>query len=128
VDFFATLKTLEHIRRGGRLGAGAISLGNQLKITPLLNLKNGRVSLVGVTRSWDNALQRIVELAVERVQGKRGVHASVFHGDALSDAEWLRDQFCERVGCVEFYLTAFTPVMGAHTGPDVVGLAFYVDD
>ncbi len=128
VDFFATLKTLEHIRRGGRLGEAAALLGSQLKIVPVLNLKNGRVSVVGLTRSWSHARQEIVDLAVGRLGDKANVHASVFHGDAPEDAAWLREQLLARVSCAEFYVTEFTPVMGAHTGPDVVGLAFYVDD
>ena len=128
VDFFATLKTLVHIHRGGRLGEAAILLGSQLKVSPILNLKNGRVSVVGLTRAWDRALGQIVDLTVERVRGKANVHASAFHADALRDAEWLRDELCSRVPCAEFYITEFTPVMGAHTGPDVVGIAFYVDD
>ncbi len=127
VDFFATLKTLEHIHRGGRLGEAATLLGSQLHIAPILNLKQGRVSIVGITRSWKHALEEIVDLASARVHNPR-VHASVFHADALTDAEWLRDQFCTRVECAEFFISEFTPVMGAHTGPDVVGLAFYVDD
>ncbi len=128
VDFFATLKTLEHIHRGGRLGEAAVLLSSRLKITPILNLKNGRVSIVGMTRSWNNALQQILDLTLECVQDKQNIHAAVFHADALQDAEWLRDRLLVSVECVEFYLTEFTPVMGAHTGPDVVGLAFYVDD
>jgi len=128
VDFFATLKTLEHVHRGGRLGEAARLLGTQLGISPVLNLREGAVSIVCLTRTWRNALKQIVELAAERMHGKQAVHASVFHADALADAEWLRDRFLERVPCLEFYLTEFTPVMGAHTGPDVVGLAFYADD
>lgn len=128
VDFFATLKTLEHIHRGGRLGEAAVLLGNQLHIIPILNLKQGRVSIVRLTRSWKHALQEIVELAVQRVGTSRTVHAAVFHGDVLEDALWLRDQFLARVPCVEFFFTEFTPVMGAHTGPDVVGLVFYADE
>lgn len=128
VDFFATLKTLEHIHRGGRLGEAATLLGSQLKITPILNLKNGRVSIVGITRSWKHALEEIVELTMERLRGATNVRASVFHADAPADAQWLGEQFCSRVTCGEFYLTEFSPVMGAHTGPDVVGIAFYADD
>jgi DegV family protein with EDD domain len=127
VDFFATLKTLEHVHRGGRLGEAATLLGSQLHIVPIMNLKNGAVSIVGLTRSWKHALEQIVDLSVEHVNHKTA-HVSVFHADALRDAEWLRDQFTARVQCVEFYITEFTPVMGAHTGPDVVGIAFYVDD
>lgn len=133
VDFFATLKTLEHVHRGGRLGEAARLLGTQLGISPILNLKDGAVSVVCLARSWKSALRQIVELTVERVRGRRAVHASVFHADALADAEWLRDRWLERareenLECIEFYLTEFTPVMGAHTGPDVVGLVFYADD
>jgi DegV family protein with EDD domain len=128
VDFFAALKTLEHIHRGGRLGEAATLLGSQLKIVPILNLKNGRVSVVGVTRSWKHALEEIIELSVARLKGKTRVHASVFYGDALEDARWLQNQLLARVTCVEFYLSEFTPVMGAHTGPDVVGIVFYADD
>lgn len=133
VDFFATLKTLEHMHRGGRLGEAARLLSAHLGISPLLNLKDGAVSVVRLARTWTNALKQIVELAAERMRGRRAVHASVFHADALADAEWLRDRWLERareenLDCTEFYLTEFTPVMGAHTGPDVVGLAFYADD
>ncbi len=128
VDFFATLKTLEYIRRGGRLGEAAVLLGNQLRIVPLLNLKRGRVSIVGLTRSWKHALDEIVNLTATRLKGRRIVHASAFHADALPDAEYVRDQLCAGIQCSESYLTEFTPVMGAHTGPGVVGIAFYADD
>jgi DegV family protein with EDD domain len=128
VDFFATLKTLEHVHRGGRLGEAARLLGSQLGISPILNLKAGVVGVVCLTRTWKSALTQIVALTVEHLQGRQDVHASAFHADALADAEWLRDRLLERIPCVEFYLTEFTPVMGAHTGPDVVGLAFYAGD
>ena len=128
VNFFAALKTLEHIHRGGRLGEAVTLLGSQLNIMPILNLNQGRVNVVSLTRTWKNALKQIVELTMERMQGRRSIHASTFHADALKDAEWLRDQLCARLTCTEFYLTEFTPVMGAHTGPDVVGVAFYADD
>lgn len=128
VDFFATLKTLEYIHRGGRLGEAATLLGSQLKLTPILNLKNGRVSIVGITRSWKHALEEILALSVDRLKGKTKIRASVFHADAPADAKWLEEQFCSRVTCGEFFLTEFSPVMGAHTGPDVIGIAFYADD
>jgi DegV family protein with EDD domain len=128
VDFFATLKTLEHVHRGGRLGEAAILLGNHLKIAPILNLKNGKVSVVGMTRAWKHSLERIVELTIERAQNLVRVRASVFHADALADAEWLRDRLSARIQFVEFYITEFSVVMGAHTGPDVVGVAFYGEE
>jgi fatty acid-binding protein DegV len=60
--------------------------------------------------------------------GERPLHASVFHGDALSEAERIAGEVQARFNCVEFYITEFTPVMGAHTGPGVLGLAFYAEE
>lgn len=128
VDFYATLKTLEHVHRGGRLGEAAVLAGYQLHIIPVMNLRDGRVTVVSLTRAWPHALERVLKHTMERLAGKTSVHTSVFHADALADAEWLRDHLLARVACREFYLTEFTPVMGAHTGPDVVGVAFYADD
>jgi DegV family protein with EDD domain len=128
VDFFATLKTLQHVHRGGRLGEAARLLTSQLQISPVLNLREGAVSVVALPRTWKGALRQIASLTIERMRGRRCVHAAAFHADALAEAEWLRDQLLEQVPVAEFYLTEFTPVMGAHTGPDTVGLAFYADD
>lgn len=128
VDFFATLKSLEYIHRGGRLGEAATLIGSQLKIVPILNLKNGRVSVVRITRSWKHALEEIIELSIEQLKDKTNVHASVFHADAHEEAPWLKEQLLAHIPCAEFYITEFTPVMGAHTGPDVVGVAFYAND
>jgi len=128
VDFYATLKTLEVVHRGGRLGDAAVLVGNQLRIVPVMNLREGRVAVVSLARSWPHALERVLKHTLDHLAGKTSVHASVFHGDAPADAEWLREQLLSRVACREFHMTAFTPVMGAHTGPDVVGVVCYADD
>lgn len=128
VDFYATLKSLEHVHRGGRLGEAAALVGSRLSLVPVLNLREGRVSVISLKRAWQPALDRVLRLTLDRLAGKSSVHASVFHADALDDAERLRERLLARVACREFYRTEFTPVMGAHTGPGVVGIAFYADD
>ncbi|MBI5879994.1 MAG: DegV family protein [Chloroflexi bacterium] len=127
VDFYATLKSLEHVHRGGRLGDAAVLVGNQLRLIPIMNLREGRVSVVSLTRSWPSALERVLKHTLDHLAGKFAVHASVFHADAPADAEWLRERLLARIACDEFTVTEFTPVMGAHTGADVVGVAFYAD-
>lgn len=123
VGLFATLKTLEYLRRGGRIGEAAALLGSQLHIHPIVYLAEGRVKVAGVARSLRNALERIVELMAARV-GEHPMCVSVFHADSRPEAEWLQEKVCTRFNCREFYITEFTPVMGAHTGPGTVGLAF----
>ncbi len=46
----------------------------------------------------------------------------------LRQAELLRGQIASRFNYAELSITEFTPVMGVHTGPGVVGVAFYGED
>jgi len=127
VHFYATLDDLKHLHRGGRIGEAATLLGSKLRINPILNLGNGRVRVVNVVRTRSTAVEKMMELMWNQV-GDRPLHASVFHGDALSEAERIAEEIHSRFNCVEFYITEFTPVMGAHTGPGVIGLAFYAEE
>jgi DegV family protein with EDD domain len=127
VHFFATLDDLKHLHRGGRIGEAATLLGSKLRINPIMSLSHGRVRVLGVVRTRRKAEEKMIEMMQERV-GQRPVHASVFHGDLLEEAQRIGEQIQSLFDCVEFYITEFAPVMGAHTGPGVVGLAFYADE
>jgi len=126
VDFFATLHDLKHLHRGGRIGEAATLLGSKLRINPILSLAHGRVKVMGVVRTRRSAVEKMIDMMWERA-GEHPLHYSVFHGDALAEAKRTAQEIQSRFNCVEFYITEFTPVMGAHTGPGVIGLAFYAD-
>ena len=53
------------------------------------------------------------------------LHVIVMHADALDRAMALKEQISSRFDCTELFITEFTPVMGVHTGPGVIGVAFY---
>ena len=126
VGFFCTLATLEHLGRGGRIGQAAALLASRLRICPIIHLAEQEVRVSGVARTRKRALQRVMDLLAERV-GSVPIRASVFHADAAEEADWMAQQVQERCRCVEFFMSEFTPVMGAHTGPGVVGIAFCVE-
>jgi fatty acid-binding protein DegV len=50
------------------------------------------------------------------------------HADALEQALYLRDRIASRFNCIELFITEFTPVIGVHTGPGVIGAAFYCEE
>ena len=50
------------------------------------------------------------------------------HADALDSAIGLTDEISSQFDCAELFITEFTPVMGVHTGPGVIGVAFYCGD
>ena len=127
VRLLAVLETLDYLHRGGRIGNAAHLVGATLRIKPVLTVHQGKVELVAVPRTKIQAFRRIVQ-EIERQAHGQAIHAGIFHSDAGGEAQALRERLTQRVKCAELHITEFTPVMGAHTGPGVVGVAYYVSD
>ncbi len=58
----------------------------------------------------------------------RGTTAATFHADARPEAERLAAEVCTRFDCRECWVTEFTPVMGVHSGPGTLGVAFCAEE
>lgn len=126
VRFYAVLETLEYLHRGGRIGAAAAWAGSVLQITPVLRVLHGQVEPFARPRTRRRAIQVMLDEMARQV-GDRPVHAAICQADALEEAEDLKRRVEELFDCTELYVTEFTPVMGAHAGPGLLGIAFYVD-
>jgi fatty acid-binding protein DegV len=59
--------------------------------------------------------------------GGGSLHVAVFHADVPKEAEALRNRIATDLECDELYVTEMTPIMGAHTGPGVLGVVFYAE-
>ena len=69
VAVFFYVDTLEHLRRGGRIGAAQALLGSALAVKPLLHLRDGAVEPLERVRTSAKALARMADLAVAAVPG-----------------------------------------------------------
>jgi len=127
VGMFCALETLEHLRRGGRIGRAAILLGARLSIQPVVAVRDGQVLPVGVARTRRRALDQVLAETIKAV-GNRRTQLAAFHGDALDEALELAERAREVLDCSDFFVAEFTPVMGAHAGPGVVGLAYCLEE
>lgn len=125
VHLLAALDRLDYLARSGRVRAVVALVGSALHIVPIFTIQQGNITVVARPRSKSRAVKAMLERMEQEVQG-RPVHAAVFHAAVPDEAEDLRARVADRFDCVELYTTEFTPVMGAHTGPGVLGLAFYV--
>jgi DegV family protein with EDD domain len=101
-------------------------VGTVLNIKPVLYVEGGQVDVFAKPRTKSRAIQLMLE-EMARQAGGRAIHVAILHADVPQEAEALRQKVQERFRCKELYVTPLTPVMGAHTGPGVIGLAFYVD-
>lgn len=120
------LDTLEYLKRGGRIGSASAMLGTLLHFKPMLEIKNGVVEPLEKPRSRAKAIQRLIEIMEARTGGKP-VHASVLHAQSPNDAAALEKLVRSKFECQDFYMAEIGPVLGVHTGPNALGLAFYAD-
>jgi DegV family protein with EDD domain len=121
---FFTVDTLEYLHRGGRIGGAKRLLGTALNIKPLLRLEDGRIEPLAQVRTKRKAVARMLEVAEERLGGKRMAEASVLNVDCPVEGSAVVEQVKERFGVPVVYLTTVSPVIGTHAGPGTVGLCF----
>ena len=124
VSLLAFVDTLRYLRRSGRVPLAAHIGASLMMIKPLFKLQQSEISTVARPRTRRTAIRRMLELMQEDV-GSRTVHAAVMHADALEDAEAVRDSIARDYDCAELYISEFTPAMGAHIGPGLLGIAYW---
>ncbi|MFE5739393.1 DegV family protein [Streptomyces celluloflavus] len=113
--------TLDYLRRGGRIGAAQALLGSALAVKPILQLADGRIELLEKVRTASKAIARLEELAAERA-GVGEVDIAVHHLAAAERADALAERLRERVpGLRELHVSEVGAVIGAHTGPGLLG-------
>ncbi|HXF58139.1 MAG TPA: DegV family protein [Actinomycetota bacterium] len=123
---YAMVETFEHLRRSGRVSKLQAYAATMLDIKPVFVFRGGEVAPVGRARTRRKALARMVEECVAEV-GDRPAHVAAVHAAAEEDARAVLEAVAERANVVERLVTEVTPVIGAHVGPGLVGLAFYCD-
>lgn len=126
VRFFAFLETLEYLRRGGRVGAATALMGNAIQLKPIVHVVDGQVAPLARPRTRRKATQAMLDIMAAEV-ADQPVHAAVLHADSLEDAQDLRNRVERQFNCLELHVSELTPVMGTHTGPGLLGLAYYVE-
>jgi len=70
-------------------------------------------------------MKRILKIMGQKIVKGQPLHVAVMHADALDKAIALRERISSQFDCAELFITEFTPVMGVHTGPGLIGVAFY---
>jgi DegV family protein with EDD domain len=114
--------TLEHLRRGGRIGAARALVGTALSVKPILRIADGRIVPVEKVRTAARGIARLEALAAAAA-GDRPVDVAVHHLAAPDRADLLAARLRERLPRLRRLLASEVgAVVGAHVGPGVVGV------
>ena len=130
VRIFFILKTLEFLKRGGRIGSASALLGAALNLKPILMVEEGVIKPFAKVRTMQKALIRLTEILKENIEGKTPVHLAIIQAEAEDDAIFLQNEIAknlENEDIAELVTSGISPVIGTHAGPGAVGICFLTD-
>ncbi|KQS59939.1 fatty acid-binding protein DegV [Geodermatophilus sp. Leaf369] len=115
--------TLEHLRRGGRIGPAAAALGTALAVKPVLHVEDGRIVALEKVRTTTRAVAKMVQRVVDLAAGAP-VSVAVHHLAAPERARALAEELRSRLPALrgEVHLAELGAAIGAHVGPGAVGV------
>lgn len=112
------------LSRLGRIGKARALLGTMIKIKPILFFDEGVVSALEQPRTMAKGKDRMIEISKEIIEKKGLKYMTIAYGDNVDEAEEYRER-CEREFGTNIPLTRLGPVIGTHTGPEVLSIHFY---
>jgi DegV family protein with EDD domain len=124
---YFVVDTLEFLHRGGRIGGAQRLLGTALNLKPILAVLNGKVEAVERIRTKGKAMERMIALVAEKCAGKSSSRLATLEANAQDDAQAVMRNASALIHPVETIATSVSPVVGTHTGPGTVGLAYMTD-
>ena len=124
---YFTVGTLEYLIKNGRIGKLAVIAGDKLGIKPLIVMKNGDITLGGITRSRKKAKKNLLELVnnyfKEHKLNKADYSFYIGAGYDFEEAKEYEKEFEEavQVKCSTEVEARIGTTIGCHTGPYALG-------
>ncbi|MDY0138504.1 MAG: DegV family protein [Candidatus Izemoplasmatales bacterium] len=128
ISHLFTVSDLGHLRRGGRLSASSLILGNLLNIKPLLHVNtSGELKVYGKARGRFKSLNNLISRMSETFDKENNSIIYISHGDCIDDAIYVKNTIKEKLNLtdVDFLINSIGPVIGAHSGVNTLAI-FYV--
>lgn len=124
-DKFHTLflvDDLKYLVRGGRLSAFSGAVGTMLEIKPILHLLDGKICAFKKSRTRRKAITDLMEAFKEK--NPDSVYLAVAYTKNIEPAVELAKRIEEETGIVVKHILPVNPTIGAHTGPNALGIGF----
>lgn len=121
-EVYFVVKTLEYLKKGGRIGKVEGTIGELLDIKPIISInQQGIYYTFKKIRGRNKSIQEIYNLIKEKAENKL-VNIAVAHGNAHEEACALLDKVKELKNVRDTVFTQISPVMVVHTGPGLIGV------
>jgi DegV family protein with EDD domain len=120
-----TLSDLKYLIHGGRISHLKGLMASVLNIKPVIGVAkdDGKYYAWGQEITFKRAIQRLVDIITEKIPLGTVLRVQMLHGNNLNGVELLRERLNQLYECWFDQVVPVAPILGAHTGPSIVGLA-----
>ena len=123
VCHWVTVDDLSHLRRSGRLSGAGAFLGTMLDIKPIIRVtEEGKLISDAKVRGRKTSVRLLAKKFAQNRDADSEDLVTIAHGDCREDAEALAEILRQEYGVENVHIGYVGPILGAHTGPGVLGL------
>jgi DegV family protein with EDD domain len=125
-DSAYTLQELRYLIHGGRISHMKGLIASVLNLKPLIGVEkvSGTYVQLGQERSFRRAVRGLVDRIADRYAPGSALRVQVLHAQNPKGAAMLHDLVDQRFDCTWLPVGPLSLVLGAHTGPSMVGIAY----
>jgi len=123
---FATVGSLEWLKKAGRVKAGAAFFGNLFSVKPIIvGDKIGNNYAFKKVKGRKTSLDELVNIIAERVENPEQSYLFIENADCEKDAEYVKAEISKKVNFKEIIISSIGPIVGSTVGPDSITVNFY---
>ena len=125
-DSIYTLDELKYLIHGGRISHMKGIIASLINIKPMIGVEkvNGTYEQLGQVRTFKGALKGLVKVMGRKHEPGSELRVQVLHSNNPEGASLLREQVDKIYKCNWLPTGPMSLVLGAHTGPSMVGVGY----
>lgn len=121
IEIYVVVETLKYLKRGGRIGKIAGTVGEILSIKPIVSIDGeGELYTYDKSRGRKRSLKRLLNIVDQEIKNDL-CNIDIMHTNSLDDAKKVRKKLEKRDNIRELTINELGPVIGVHTGPGLIG-------
>ncbi|MDO5540782.1 MAG: DegV family protein [Eubacteriales bacterium] len=126
IQHWFKVEDLMYLKRGGRVSAATAIMGTALNIKPILMInKEGKLDTIDKKRGNKQAMKALAERFESSYDPTKGTTVYICCADCMNEAHKLKEMLLERHPELKIRVTMLSPIIGAHTGPDMLSLIHF---
>ena len=120
---YYTLNTLEYLRRGGRIGKVAGTVGDLLHLKPIISVdEHGAYTTIAKARGRKQSLKKLASIILEHLDECK-CNVAILNGMAEEEANQVLDSIKSHPNLLKSQVRDIGAAMGVHAGPGMVGVS-----